>query len=236
MIISVSLLFAWQCIVVYWQLPDYILPSPWQIAIAINHHKALLLTHTIPTAIEIVLGLISGVLLGCASGLMIAYSRPLARWCLPVLIISQVIPIFAIAPLIVMWLGFGIASKIFTAMLMIFFPIASAFYDGLISTQQGWLDLAQTMGAPTWRQFWTIRIPAALPSLASGLRIASVTAPLGAIVGEWVGSSQGLGYLMITANARMQIDLMFSSLIMLILISLLMYFSIDKALRKYIWW
>jgi putative hydroxymethylpyrimidine transport system permease protein len=121
-------------------------------------------------------------------------------------------------------------SKIVTAMIMIFFPIASSFFDGLKQTHQDWVDLAKTMNAKKWRFFWYIRIPAALPNLASGLRVATVAAPIGAIIGEWVGASQGLGFLMLNANARMQIDLMFACLVTLILFSLTLYFLVDKSL------
>ena len=92
------------------------------------------------------------------------------------------------------------------------------------------------MNAKKWRVFWYIRLPAALPALASGIRIAAVVAPIGAIVGEWVGSSRGLGYLMINANARLEIDLMFAVLMIIVGIALALYFSVDKLLRMLIWW
>ena len=119
---------------------------------------------------------------------------------------------------------------------MLFFPITSAFYDGLQNTPPGFLDLAKTMNATKWRLFCAIRIPAALPSLASGIRIAAVIAPIGAVVGEWVGSSRGLGYLMLNANARLQIDMMFAALIVMIALALALYFTVDKLLRVLIWW
>jgi len=157
-------------------------------------------------------------------------------WLMPIIVISQATPVFAIAPLLVIWLGYGIASKIMTTMLMLFFPVTSSFFDGLRRTDPGWLDLAQTMNASKWRILWRIRVPAALPALASGLRVAAVFAPIGAIVGEWVGASQGLGYLMLNANARMQIDMMFAALLIIILFSLALYFVIDVLLRLAIPW
>ena len=128
------------------------------------------------------------------------------------------------------------ASKIAMAILMVFFPVASACHDGLQRTPPEWLQLAKTMNASRWRLFYRIRLPAALPALASGIRIAAVAAPIGAIVGEWVGASRGLGYLMLNANARMQIDLMFAALIVIIIMALLLYFGIDKLLRTLVWW
>ena len=103
-------------------------------------------------------------------------------------------------------------------------------------TEPGWLDLAQTLQAKKWRIFWYIRIPAALPNLASGLRVATAIAPIGAVVGEWVGASKGLGFLMLNANARMQIDLMFAALFTLVIFSLMLYFVVDKFLRMVVFW
>jgi putative hydroxymethylpyrimidine transport system permease protein len=168
--------------------------------------------------------------------LSMAFYRPVKNWFFPILIISQALPTFAIAPLLVIWLGYGMASKIITTMIMLFFPITSAFYDGLRRTELGWLDLAKTMRAKKWRVFLYIRIPAALPALASGLRVAAAIAPIGAVVGEWIGASHGLGYLMLNANARMQIDLMFAALFTIIIFSLALYFIIDALLRAALPW
>ena len=112
----------------------------------------------------------------------------------------------------------------------------AACYDGLRHTQSGWLDLAKTMNATPFTILRYIRFPAALPALASGLRIAAAVAPIGAVVGEWVGSSSGLGYLMLHANARMQIDLMFSALVTLAIFALLIYFSLDALLSRLTYW
>ena len=119
---------------------------------------------------------------------------------------------------------------------MLFFPVTSAFFDGLRRTNPGWLDIANTMNGSRWRILWHIRVPAALPALASGLRVATAISPIGAVVGEWVGSSRGLGFLMLNANARMEISMMFAALFTIILMSLLLYFSVDKLLRLAIPW
>lgn len=233
---TIGLILLWESIVWLWQIPDYLLPSPHQVFYALAEQKTLLATHAIPTITETLLGFLMGILFGCITGLIVAFYRPLSIWFLPVLIISQAIPTFAIAPLIVIWLGYGIASKIAVTVIMIFFPITSSFYDGLRRTEPGWLDLAKTMNASKWRIFSTIRIPAALPELASGIRIAAVIAPIGAVIGEWVGSSRGLGYLMLNANARLQIDQMFAAMILIIAFALCLYFCVDWTLRKLIWW
>lgn len=235
-IIVISLCILWQSVVLLFQLPDYILPTPLDVILALCQQSALIMHEAIPTLIETSLGFIFGILFGLSAGALTSLFKPMRLWFLPLLIISQAIPTFAIAPLIVLWLGYGIASKIAITVLMIFFPIASSFYDGLRRTPAPLLDLAKTLQATPARLFFFIRVPAALPSLSSGMRIAAVSAPLGAIVGEWVGSSQGLGYLMLTANARMQIDLMFAALIVIIALALSLYFCVDKLLNKLLWW
>lgn len=235
-IIIAILLAIWQLIVRIWQLPDYILPAPTQVFSALYSNRAIIAHHALITLIETILGFVLGILFGCLAGASIAYFRLLALWLLPVLIISQAIPTFAIAPLLVIWLGYGLTSKVATAILMIFFPVASAFYDGLSKTHSGFATLAKVMHASPIRYFFYIRLPLALPTLASGIRIAAVIAPIGAIVGEWVGSSKGLGYLMLNANARLQIDVMFAALIVIIMLALFLYFMIDWLLKKLIWW
>lgn len=236
---SITLIFfilGWHYFVLITQMPDYLLPGPKQTFITLYTERDLILTHAIPTCIETFLGFSLGILLGGFAALLIAFFRPLSKWFLPLFVMSQAIPTFAIAPLLVIWLGYGMASKIATTILMLFFPVTSAFYDGLRNTNTDWLALAATMNAKKWRIFWHIRLPAALPKFASGVRIAAVVAPIGAVVGEWVGSSRGLGYLMLNANARLQIDLMFASLLMMVIMALILYFSVDKLLRTLIWW
>ncbi len=161
---------------------------------------------------------------------------------LPLLVISQAVPVFALAPLLVLWLGYGLWSKVAMAVLIIFFPVTTAFLDGLRRTEPGMLDLASIMSATlspfrrTVSLMLHVRIPAALPALASGLRVATGVAPIGAVVGEWVGSSAGLGYLMLHANGRMQIDLLFAALLVLALFSVLLWLSVDALLRRALPW
>jgi putative hydroxymethylpyrimidine transport system permease protein len=236
MVVILGLLALWQLLVFLLKLPPYILPTPIQVFITLYQQAPLIAAQTLPTIIETLLGLVLGALLGSFMAFSMAIMQPVRLWLMPVLVISQALPTFAIAPLLVIWLGYGIASKIAITILMLFFPVASAFFDGLCHVPQGWLDLAYIMNASRWQILWRIRIPAALPSLATGLRVATVAAPIGAVIGEWVGSSSGLGFLMLNANARMQIDLMFSALLVLIAFSLALYFSVDYLLRVIIPW
>lgn len=226
------LIIIWQSVVTIGNVPDYLLPAPQQVAVIFYQQHHVLFSQAYYTVIEIILGFLFGILFGCFTGFIVSYFKPLSLWFLPLMIISQAIPTFAIAPLLVVWLGYGLASKIVTSILMIFFPVASSLYDGLHRTNTDLLDLARTMHASKWRVFCFIRLPSALPSLASGIRIAAVSAPIGAVIGEWVGASHGLGYLMLNANARLQIDMMFAALIMIVFFALVLYFSVDKTLKK----
>ncbi len=235
-IVLVGLAVLWAVVAALAELPPYILPGPLRVARAIGAHWERLLGHAGITVLEMLLGLVLGAALGCISALALAYFRPARQWLLPVLVASQAVPVFALAPILVLWFGYGIGSKIAMAALIIFFPVTTAFFDGLRRTEPGWLDLAHTMGAKRWRVLWHLRAPAALPALASGLRVAAAVAPIGAVVGEWVGSSAGLGYLMLQANGRMQIDLMFAALLTLAVIGVALYFAVDASLRRALPW
>lgn len=233
-----SVLLTWQALIELGDVPPYLLPTPLAVAISLYRNAGLLLGHAAVTALEIGLGMLLGTLMGAVTALALGYSPHARRWLLPMLIASQAIPVFAIAPLLVLWLGYGMGSKIAMAMLIIYFPVTANFYDGLRHTPPGWLDLARVM-APTDRRWAVLRhiaIPAALPALASGLRVAAAIAPIGAVLGEWVGSSAGLGYLMLHANSRMQIDLMFAALLVLAGLAVGLYFAVDAGLKKLLPW
>lgn len=236
LLLIIGLLLLWEMVVYVCKLPPYILPSPWSVAHTWVAQAALIWAQTKPTLVETLLGLFWGAFSGIVSALILISFKPARLWLLPLLVISQSMPTFAIAPLMVVWFGYGEAAKVVTAMLMIFFPVTTAFYDGLRRTNCAWLALAKTMNASRFAILWQIHIPSALPALASGLRVATVIAPLGAIVGEWVGSSHGLGFLMLMANARVQTSLMFAALFNLTLLTLVLYYAVDKLLQWAIFW
>ncbi len=217
-------------------IEHYILPSPNRVLIALNQNYGILYKHSVITFSEIILGLILGVGLGFFSALLMGYYKLARDWLMPIVVISQAIPVFALAPILVLWIGYGLASKIAMATIIIYFPITAALLDGLIRTNKEQIYLAKIMGASSWSIIKNIKLPSAMPSFASGVRIGAAVAPIGAVVGEWVGSSGGLGYLMLHANAKMQIDLMFAALFILASIATLTYFSIDKLMKNLIYW
>lgn len=238
--IAIGLLALWELIVRATGVPHFILPSPIRVGAVLIERRELLLEHSLTTFSEILLGFLIGGGLGAMLAVTLAASSIARRWLLPVVIASQAVPVFAIAPLLVLWLGYGLASKIAMAALVIFFPVAIALHDGLKRTETAWLDLARTMtaGMPGAgrRILFRIRLPAALPALGSGLRVAAGVAPIGAVIGEWVGSSSGLGYLMLHANARLQVDLMFAALLVLALMAITLYVATDHLIRRLAPW
>ena len=222
----------WQAVVTLGDLPKFILPSPALVAETLWKSRALIAENAMVTLGEILLGLVLGAILGGISAIGLAAS-PIARALVrPMLVFSQAIPVFALAPVLTLWFGYGLTSKVVMALIIIYFPVTSSFFDALMRTNKDWLGLARVMGATPARIMWHIRIPAALPGFASGLRLAAVYAPIGAIIGEWVGASKGLGYLMLLANGRAKIDLMFASLIVLAIMTLCLHAAVDQFCRK----
>ena len=236
LITAAGILVAWEIAVRALGLPFWILPPPSQVAVTLWVRGDLIAEHAVVTLVEIVLGMLFGSLLGALTALLIARSAAMRRWLLPIVIASQAIPVFALAPLIVLWVGYGMVSKVVMAALIIFFPITANFFDGLRTTQSGWVELARTMGGSDATILRQIRIPAAMPSLAQGLRIAAAVAPIGAVIGEWVGSGAGLGYLMLHANGRMQIDLLFAALLVLAVMAVVLYYGLNALLRRLVSW
>lgn len=213
----------WQAVIWITGVPHFILPSPWRVATTGFENRTLIAEHALVTGTEVILGLFIGAVLGALTAIQLTASPRLTRMVMPLLVLTQAVPVFALAPILTLWFGYGMASKVVMAVLIIYFPVTSSFYDGLTRVTPALLDLAKTMGASNAQIMRRIKIPHALPSLASGLKLAAVYAPIGAVIGEWVGSSQGLGYLMLLANGRAKIDLMFASLIALAMLTIVLH-------------
>ncbi len=151
-IVLVSLLLIRQMIISICQLPPYIF-DPWSVIHTLYLQFNLIISETKITVLETLLGLLLGIFLGSLAALTMVFFHKLKLWLLPILVVSQAIPTFAIAPLLVIWFGYGITSKIATTVIMLFFPVTSAFYDGLQRTPPEWIDLARTFPAKRWRFF-----------------------------------------------------------------------------------
>lgn len=227
--ISLALLIGlalWQALVILTGAPHFILPSPWRVAQAAYNSRVIIAENAWVTAIEVMLGLVIGTLLGAATAIQLAMSKTTERLMLPILVFTQAVPVFALAPLLTLWFGYGMGSKIVMAVLIIYFPVTSALHDGLTRIDRGYRDLSISMGASKLHFMRHVQIPNALPSLGTGLRLAAVYAPIGAVFGEWVGASRGLGYLMLLANGRAKIDLMFASLIVLACLTVILHIAV----------
>ena len=231
-----ALLGCWYGVVLLFELKPFILPNPFQVLTSLVGNAPYLAGHAATTAAEILIGLFLGLTFGVVTGLLMAVSPATERFVFPVVLATQALPVFAIAPLLVLWFGFGLTSKIMMATLIIYFPITSAFFDGLRRTDPDLLDLGRIAGASSWQSLLHLRVPSALPALSSGLRVGATLAPIGAVVGEWVGSSSGLGFVMLHANARMQTDLMFAALIILAVFVLLLRFAAEYLTRRLVFW
>lgn len=231
-LLPLFLLFAlWQGVVLVAAPPPFILPGPGRVLAVLWAERGLLAAHTLVTLGEVIAGLLLGGLLGWASAVGLALSPPLRRFAQPVLIASQAVPVFALAPIFTLWFGYGSTSKVAMALLIIYFPVTSSYFDALMATSADWVAQARVMGATPRAILWRLRVPAALPGLLSGLRIAAVYAPIGAVIGEWVGASRGLGYLMLLANGRAKIDLMFATVLTVAALTLGLHWAADRIAR-----
>lgn len=230
-VVVLSLAF-WQGIIWLAELPPFLLPSPAAVTKALWFNRTEIAHAAGFTAAEVLAGFAIGATLGAMLAITMAMSQRITGLLHPLLTFSQTIPIFALAPILTLWLGYGMSPKIAMTVLIVFFPVASAFLDGLLRTPQATLDLAQVMGANRWRIMRHLRIPAALPQLATGLRLAAVYAPIGAVIGEWVGGAKGLGALMIHANGRMKTDLVFAALIVLSILTITFAKLVSTALHR----
>lgn len=226
----------WYAAILLTGAPEFILPPPDAVLASLIDDAGLLAANALTTISEILLGMLFGLTVGCATALTMAASAPVRRWMLPVLVASQAVPVYALAPVLVLWFGFGIWPKVVMATLIIYFPVTAAFFDGLRRADRQWIDLARSMGASRGDVLRLVRLPAALPSLASGIRIAAATAPIGAIVGEWIGASAGLAHVMNQSKAQAEEPRMFAALVVIAVIAVGLYFAVDRLLRLAVPW
>lgn len=233
---AIAALVIWEVAVRVLATPAYVLPAPSRVLVTLVKDAPLLWRDALVTGGEMLGGLLLGTLTGVLVALLMAQSRFLERAVGPLLVVAQALPVFAIAPLLVVWFGFGVTSKLVMAALIIFFPVSTSLFEGLRRTDPGLIDLARLNGASRRDTLFLIRLPAALPALGAGLRVAAAVAPLGAIVGEWVGSSSGLGLVMLHANARMQTDTVFAGLTILVVFSLVLWAAVGALTCRMAFW
>jgi ABC-type nitrate/sulfonate/bicarbonate transport system permease component len=205
----------WEIAVRVADTPRWMLPPPTAILRSFRDDRGLLFDNARVTLLEVVLGFFYALVTGVAVGIAIASSRILERAFYPIIIASQTIPMVALAPLLLIWFGYGLTPKIIVTALVCFFPIAVSTVDGLRAVDRDVIAMLRTFGAGRWMRFRLASIPAALPSLFSGIRIAITFSVIGAVFGELVGASEGLGYLMQRAAAQFQTARVFAALFIL---------------------
>jgi putative hydroxymethylpyrimidine transport system permease protein len=218
------------------ELPHYILPAPSEIVKVLIERWDVFLHHTGVTVAESVVGAALGIALGIALAMGMFLRSWLEQAVYPLLIASQNVPIFAIAPLLVVWFGYGFGSKVAMAAVTVFFPMTVAVLDGLKRTDPDWVRLFRTMGATRRQIFFRLRLPAALPALFSGLKLAAIYASVGAVLGEWAGAGAGLGYLMLSANAQLRVAEVFAAILCLTPIGLVLLGAVVLLERKLMPW
>ena len=211
-LLVILLLTCWEVAVRLLSVPHYILPAPSRVINTILAKQGLLLGHTLVTLGEIGVGFLIALVVGVGLAILLFHSSILERAIYPFIIASQTVPVFAIAPLLIVWFGYGLMPKVVMAALIVFFPIVVNTIDGLKSADQDTVNLLRIMKASRLSILLKVRLPSALPFIFSGAKIGIAVSTIGAVIGEWVGSTRGLGYLMIHANAQLQIDLIFAAI------------------------
>jgi ABC-type nitrate/sulfonate/bicarbonate transport system permease component len=235
-IFSVVFLGAWQAYCVVFDISEAALPTPVQVAEALWSERELLLDNTWITVQEILLGFLCAVILGVGLGTLLSSFRWAERAIYPWLVVSQLVPIPAIAPVFVIWFGFDMRPKILVVTLVAFFPIVVNTIDGLKAVEPELINLMRTLRASRRRIFLSAKLPAALPFIFSGMKVAAAFSVIGAVFGEWVGSSEGLGYLILTLNNQTATDEVFAVVVVLALIGIGLFAVISLIERLVLPW
>ncbi len=221
----------WQIATTAAQVPLWLFPSPAQIGAAFWETRQLIWMHTLTTLLETSAGFMLAVLLALITAGLMVLSSWFKRLLYPYLIISQTVPLIAIAPLLILWLGYGLLPKILIVVLVCFFPITVSLIEGLELTDTDLLNLLKSMGASRWQIFYIVRWPHALPSLFAGLKIAATYSVMGAVIGEWLGSSSGLGVYLTRSSHSFLTDRVFAVIFTISALSFL-YFALITGLAK----
>ena len=225
LVLAAILLAGWERAVGAWHFSPLVLPAPSAVAAAL--WRALLTgylwPHLVQTLLELCLGLGLGVALGFTLGLVLGESQTLRRVLMPYVITSQVVPKLALLPLFIVWFGFGTVPTVVITALICFFPLLENTLTGIAQVDPARLELFRMLGASRAQTLWRLKVPAGLPAILAGLRVAVVLALVGAVVGEFIGASKGLGALIIAAQGSMDTTLMFAVLVMITALGLVLY-------------
>jgi NitT/TauT family transport system permease protein len=232
----VMLVVLWDVVIRVFGIKPYLIPTPWSVAEQLVAQWPMLWRETLPTLYATLGGFAASAVIGVLAAMWIASSRVVESFVYPLLVFSQSIPKVAVAPLFVVWFGFGIVPKVIAAFLLGFFPVVVATVQGFKSMEADVVDLARSMGAGRWKLFVKFRLPTALPAIFSGLKVSVTLAVVGAVVGEFVGSNSGLGYVLQKANGTFDLPLMFAALVVLSMVGVLLFLAIELVERAVMPW
>jgi NitT/TauT family transport system permease protein len=221
----------WEVACIVMKIPDYIVPTPHRVVQKIIESGSLLYTHSLTSMAEIVLGFVLASVCALICAIAMVHSRRVEAVLEPFLVVSQVIPKVALAPLFIIWFGHGILPKIIIAMLIAFFPVLVNAVVGLRSIDAEILELMESIAANKRQTFWRVRLPNSLPYIFPALKVAALLSIVGAMVGEFVGSDRGLGYLMIIGDVNLDTDLLFASLVVVTVFGMIVY-AVIEAFEK----
>jgi ABC-type nitrate/sulfonate/bicarbonate transport system permease component len=231
LLLLAALLVLWEAAVRLAGIPRYILPAPSGIGRELWVKAGLLAGHSLVTLGEIALGLVIGLAGGLGLGVLVFVSRTLERTVMPLVVASQAVPVFAAAPLLVLWFGYGPGSKAAMAAIIVFFPIVVNTLEGLKSTDPDLVALLEILEADRRQIFFKVRVPQALPYVLAGVRVGAAVSVIGAVIGEWVGAREGLGYLMMQANAQLRTELLFAAIVCLSVMGTGLYWAVGALER-----
>jgi NitT/TauT family transport system permease protein/putative hydroxymethylpyrimidine transport system permease protein len=213
-----------------------LLPAPHQVVSALYTDRSLLWTNFLTTAEEVVLGILVAVAVGLVAATAIHFSRTLRQALYPLLIGSQAVPVVVIAPLLILWLGFGITDKLVVVALVSFFPIVVTTFAGLEAVDPDLLKLMRTFDSPRRRTFWHVELPAALPGVLTGAKIGAAVAVIGAVFAEWSGSTSGLGYLFNQAYAQLLMPRAYATVVILAVFAVALFALLTVIERLAVPW
>ena len=223
----VFILLIWECSVQIFNIPLFILPAPTAIVKAIIECAPELMKHSLVTLQEALIGLGLAFILALILGICMDLSKTIKRTLFPHLVISQTIPVMVLGPLFSIWFGFGMTPKVLMVVFMCFFPIVISFSDALAQVDEKKVHLLKSFGASTWQIYSFCKIPSAASALFSGLKVAASYCIGGAIVGEWLSASAGLGYYMLRLKNGYMLDKVFACVIVIIIFSLLLNLMVN---------
>lgn len=231
-----GLLAVWEIISRFGAIPAFILPAPTRIVVSLFTGFGSMGRHILVTLYETIVGFAIAILLAAAIAVIMDAIAGIRKTIYPLIIISQTIPIIILAPLFIIWFGYGYLPKIVIVVLICFFPVAISFLQGLSTADRDHIDLLRSMGAGRLQVYRFVKIPSAMPGFFSGLKIAATYSIMGATIGEWVGGKDGLGVFMIRAKHSFQTDKVFAAIIVITLLSILMLKIIEFFERRYMPW